>query len=126
MIKIYIVLLFSCSDAEKVKKCVDENMSKCSDTLKWQVMTMEKLNMMVIGEMCKFDMKVKNQVEKAREMYAALIEFMTNGKLYLYSCVSVGRGGMCVLHHIQQYCRNLVPVCFINGGNWRKQSIYSK
>jgi hypothetical protein len=48
-------------------------------------MTMEKLNMMVIGEMCKFDMKVKNQVEKAREMYAALIEFMTNGKLYLYS-----------------------------------------
>lgn len=70
-------------------------MSKCSDTLKWQVMTMEKLNMMVIGEMCKFDMKVKNQVEKAREMYAALIEFMTNGKLYLYSCVSVG-GGVCV------------------------------
>jgi hypothetical protein len=38
---------------QKVKKCVDENMSKCSDTLKWQVMTMEKLNMMVIGEMCK-------------------------------------------------------------------------
>jgi hypothetical protein len=63
LIKIYIVLLFSCSDAEKVKKCVDENMSKCSDTLKWQMMTMEKLNMMVIGEMCKFDMKVKNQAD---------------------------------------------------------------
>lgn len=82
-------LFSSCSDAEKVNKCVDENMAKCSNTLKSQVMTMKKLNMMIIGDMCKFDMKVKTQVEKAREMYSALIEFMTNGKLCLYSFVCV-------------------------------------
>ena len=56
---------------------------------------MEKLNMMVIDDFCKFDMEVKNQVEKARVMYAALIDFMINGKLCLCSFVCVGRG-VCV------------------------------